>query len=516
MAAKAQIGLVLAGGGVRGAYEVGALSALAPALEARGERPRIIVGTSVGALNGAYLAANAERPLSEAVEGIVDVWRTMEYGDVLRPLLSVGELGRLVRYLADVVGLPVPDVPSLLDAVPLAATLERLISFEQLAYNVAAGRLSSAAVVATSYASSRSVVFHHGGLTPPADAARAIDYAATALSAVHVRASAAIPALFGAVEVTEPPAAAGWYGDGGTRLNAPLKPALALGANRVVVIALNSSRTPTGLVAGRPDVVDGVAQLLQTVLADDLAEDVATLAQINETLAAGSVAATRRRIPYILVAPEDRFAIGRLAMRVYERRYAGVRSLVRSPDVALLGRIIDGSRNPVHGELLSYLFFAREFIDELIKLGRRDAERWLAAPHDEGPWQHGRMSSYWSRSVSPDSPCVRRRPGRFRGPRAPAGLGPWPRLGLSAAAPWGVGVERPGYNGYRGGASTGDVTIAGGFSEIFGYQESQSMNNCVSGNLFTGATFPAKIQGPGAARTTPPPSPGGGLLLLVT
>jgi predicted acylesterase/phospholipase RssA len=56
MAAKAQIGLVLAGGGVRGAYEVGALSALAPALEARGERPRIIVGTSVGALNGAYLA----------------------------------------------------------------------------------------------------------------------------------------------------------------------------------------------------------------------------------------------------------------------------------------------------------------------------------------------------------------------------------------------------------------------------------------------------------------------------
>ncbi len=395
MAAKAQIGIVLAGGGVRGAYEVGVLSALAPALEARGERPRVIVGTSVGALNGAYLAANAQRPFGEAVEGLINVWRTMEYGDVLRPLLSPGELGRLVRYAADFVGLPGPDVPSVLDSSPLAGTLKRLISFEQLAHNVAAGEVSSAAVVATSYASTRSVVFHHGGPAPPADTARAIDYAATELSAVHVQASAAIPALFGAVEITEPPSAAGWYGDGGTRLNAPLKPALALGAKRVIVVALNSSRTPTGLVAGRPDVVDGVAQLLQTVLADQLADDVATLAQINETLAAGgTAAASRRRIPYILVAPKDRFTIGRLAMRVYERRYAGVRGLLRSTDMALLGRIVEASRDPVHGELLSYLFFAREFIGELIDLGRRDAERWLGAQHDDGPWQHGPMSSY--------------------------------------------------------------------------------------------------------------------------
>jgi len=130
------------------------------------------------------------------------------------------------------------------------------------------------------------------------------------------------------------------------------------------------------------------------VLADQLAEDVATLAQINETLASGVTGAARRRIPYILVVPEDRFAIGRLAMRVYERRYAGVRGLLRNPDVALLGRIVEGSRNPIHGELLSYLFFAREFIDELIELGRRDAERWLAAPHEDGPWQHGPMPSY--------------------------------------------------------------------------------------------------------------------------
>ena len=38
------------------------------------------------------------------------------------------------------------------------------------------------------------------------------------------------------------------------------------------------------------------------------------------------------------------------------------------------------------------------------------------------------------------------------------------------------------HNGSRGGAFTGDVTLAGGFSEIFGHPESHSVNNCVSGN----------------------------------
>src|SRR5674536_401032 len=54
-----RVGLVLAGGGARGAYEVGALSVLLPALEAAGQRPSVLVGTSVGAINIAYFAANA-------------------------------------------------------------------------------------------------------------------------------------------------------------------------------------------------------------------------------------------------------------------------------------------------------------------------------------------------------------------------------------------------------------------------------------------------------------------------
>ena len=55
------IGMVLSGGGARGAYEFGALEVLAPVLD---EPPRIIVGTSAGALGTAYLAANAHDGVS--------------------------------------------------------------------------------------------------------------------------------------------------------------------------------------------------------------------------------------------------------------------------------------------------------------------------------------------------------------------------------------------------------------------------------------------------------------------
>jgi hypothetical protein len=67
------------------------------------------------------------------------------------------------------------------------------------------------------------------------------------------------------------------------------------------------------------------------------------------------------------------------------------------------------------------------------------------------------------------------------------------------------------HNGYHGGAFAGDVVLASGANEIFLGTESQSKNNCVSGNIFTGATFPAKIQGTWGCQHATTPNPGGGL-----
>ncbi len=393
---RERIALVLAGGGARGAYQLGALAALAPALTARGQTPDIIVGTSTGALNGAFFAANADGPLEATAAAGVELWRGLRWSDALRPLVSPFELRRILGAGAMLAGLPGGGLAGLVDPAPLSGTLERLVAFERIADNVKDGTLTAAAIVATAYATSRSVVFHHGGPSLGADSSRGIDYAATRLAPEHVLASAAIPGAFPAVEIRRPRTAAGWYGDGGMHLNVPLAPAIALGAERVVVVGLNSS-VARSAASARPDAIDGVAQLLQALLADQLADDVATLAAVNEALTAkgsppkSAGGRSQREIPYIFIAPHNRLEIGRLARDIYKRHYAGIGSLLRETNLALLGRIVNAERSAIHGELLSYLFLAREFIDGLIELGRRDAERWLATRHDAGLWQIGRL-----------------------------------------------------------------------------------------------------------------------------
>src|SRR6188768_1815756 len=94
---KPKVALVLAGGGARGAYEIGALSELLPVLEQRDERPDIVVGTSVGALNAAFLAATADRPAADVIEQGNRIWEEVSFDDVLRPLVGAEEIAHALR-----------------------------------------------------------------------------------------------------------------------------------------------------------------------------------------------------------------------------------------------------------------------------------------------------------------------------------------------------------------------------------------------------------------------------------
>lgn len=395
MAARRQIGgsiaLVLAGGGARGAYEAGALSVLAGELEQRGWRPRIVVGTSVGALNAAFLAANAQRPTAELIDDALSIWRSVRWSEVARDLVSAESLLRVGEYAGGVLGVPGAQLESLLDPSPLAETLRERIDFGQIHRNIEDGKLDDAAVVALSAHTGRSVVFHEGGPSPAADPQRGIDYVATPLAEEHVLASSAIPTIFPAVHIERPRVARGWYFDGGTRLNTPLKPALELGADRVVVIALGSlAGGPSKLAGGqRPDALDGAGQLLQAVLGDQLLQDVQTLARRNHFAAQTKQQVPGlRRVPFILIAPRPRDTIAKLALRVFREHYGGALKSLRSPNIALLGRLIGGGDDARHADLLSFLLFAPEFARALIELGRRDARRWLKASHQlDGLWQ---------------------------------------------------------------------------------------------------------------------------------
>jgi NTE family protein len=75
---------VLSGGAVLGAAQVGMLMALAE----EGLEPDLIVGTSVGAVNGAWIAGH---PGPRGVAGLADIWRRIRRDDVFptRPLTGL-------------------------------------------------------------------------------------------------------------------------------------------------------------------------------------------------------------------------------------------------------------------------------------------------------------------------------------------------------------------------------------------------------------------------------------------
>lgn len=402
--------LVLAGGGARGAYEAGALSVILPELDRRGERPTTYVGTSVGAINAAALASNQHLAASEQVEIVLELWRAMRKGDVIRPILTrTGPLAAL-RYAGQLAGIPGVRLPSLLDPAPLWKSLPRWIDFEQLDRNVRDGTVDAFASVTTSARTGKTVVFVQAADERRFHRSHAIAYVPAQIELEHVGASAAIPLIWPPVMIERPERARGWYVDGGTRLNAPIKPALDLGAERLVVAAVDSIEGPvmeSEEVEDHlppPDFGDGMLHLLEGSLVDPLIEDMRTLGNVNAFFADEGATGARlyrtvrgkepyRRVPYIFVGPGRRGAIGALAADVFHRRYSGLRG-VRDPDFRLLNELIGGV-SAAHGELLSLLFFDEQFVEGLIEMGRADALAWVEAAHDgDGPWQVGPLGTF--------------------------------------------------------------------------------------------------------------------------
>ena len=173
-------GLVLGGGGARGAYTSGALSVLLPELK---DQVRVIVGTSAGALVSAYLVANWHRPVEEAIEDGLSFWRELRFGDVFAPLMAFGGAARFMRYVGEFLPVSSLHAPSVLHPEPLQQTLGRLVDFDRLSENIREQRVALG-VVATPAHSNRSVVFHQGGIPRHRDdPLRGIEYVATPNSA---------------------------------------------------------------------------------------------------------------------------------------------------------------------------------------------------------------------------------------------------------------------------------------------------------------------------------------------
>ncbi len=205
---------VLSGGGARGALQVGALRAL---LE-HGEYPDLIVGTSIGAWNGAWLARN---PTLQGVDDLEAIWRSLSTtrvllgrdrlpgtrGQALTGILLLTAARRMARGAASLYG-----------NEGMRRLLDRHIGdlrFEDLVLPFS--------VVATDLTRGERAIFRSGPLWP------------------CLLASSAIPGVFPPVAIGD-----GVYCDGGALDPCSIDLALKLGARRIFILAIGHNTEADG------------------------------------------------------------------------------------------------------------------------------------------------------------------------------------------------------------------------------------------------------------------------------
>ncbi|HEY5758611.1 MAG TPA: patatin-like phospholipase family protein [Steroidobacter sp.] len=189
---------VFAGGGSLGAVQVGMLKALTRIKVT----PDFIVGASVGAINGAYFAAE---PGVEGVARLERIWSKLRSADVFPFSIANSLLAILGRR----------------DHLVAPAFLQSLLTSELSCQTLEAARIPCH-VVATNVLTGAEVVMNAGPITPA------------------LLASAAIPGVFPSVAIN-----GAYLIDGGVANNTPISTAVALGATRIIVL-------PTGMSCALP------------------------------------------------------------------------------------------------------------------------------------------------------------------------------------------------------------------------------------------------------------------------
>ena len=183
------IAFVLSGGGSLGAVQAGMLEGL---LE-RHIVPDVLVGTSIGAANAAFLAADPTLPRTRALS---QVWRSLDP----KELFPLGPI-RALRALR--------DGGSIFSTAPLRQLIERHTPYTDIERAAVALR-----IIATDFADGSEVAFGSG---PVADA---------------VLASTALPGIFPPHRISDR-----LYLDGGLVDHVPLTPAIEMGADTIYVLS---------------------------------------------------------------------------------------------------------------------------------------------------------------------------------------------------------------------------------------------------------------------------------------
>ncbi len=362
-----RVGLVLPGGGARGAYQVGVLKGIAEMLPKRSRLPfPVISGTSAGAINSTVLASRAQL-FRRAVGDLESVWANFRSEQVFRAD-ALTMLKSSLHWAAAVVfgGLGVKNPRSLLDNEPLRSLLEERVNLDAIQGSIDKGYLDALAVTAASYSSGRSVTFFQGAATTdPWRRVRRVGRPVR-VNYDHLMASIAVPLIFPPVQIGR-----AYFGDGAMRQATPLSPALRLGADRLLVIGVRNEEwdpdPAPGTPVDYPSIGTIAGYMLDALFLDGLSADLERLTRIN--LALDQVPDRRldgrggklRFVDSMIVLPSR-------DIREIAQEHVG--ELPR-PVRLLMGGL--GALNYGGRQLVSYMLFERGYTRALIELGYQDA-----------------------------------------------------------------------------------------------------------------------------------------------
>lgn len=360
-------GLVLSGGGARGAYQVGVLKAMAELLPKHEHNPfSIISGTSSGAINAVALAASANN-FRLAVKKVERIWRNLHVDQVyesgvLDLLKSCGLLGASLLNR----GIGTSRPLALLNNDPLRELLAHTVQFRNIQKRIDNGFLDAVAVTASGYTSGESVSFFQANEEIKKWRKTRNVGVPAQLGVDHLLASSAIPTILPAQKISRE-----YFGDGALRQLAPISPVIQMGADRILVIGVSGQpkQLPKEHSEGHsPSLAHLVGHVYKCAFIDSLEADIEHLVRVNELVQTLEECHQQDRLGKLryldFLAVEPSIQFDEIAQKHVRDLPMGMRAVMK----------ITGATSGRGGaSMASYLLFEPEFCRELIDYGYQDA-----------------------------------------------------------------------------------------------------------------------------------------------